>query len=245
MNQKEINKTIQNKIMDKSISSDEVIRFVKGECQTIALTPLTLGMLFEMYAEIDYDPDDPTSCFSREIPITELKNIHPGFESTNGCQWARSDGSYLGKKYIIKRPKKGGKVFAIQLDGPNRNSIKRFRGIRKDIRDEISKQRCVVLDVSSNIEVDHKNGKYDELSNILLEDQKISDFQPLSKAANDAKRQHCKDCIQSGKRYDARKLGYKEGWVVGDENTSPCIGCYWYDPKRFNELISKDYNKKK
>ncbi len=245
MNQKETNKLIQNKILDCSVSSDEVIRFVKGECQTIALTPLTLGMLFEMYADIKYDPDDPTSCFSREIPISELKNIHPGFESTNGCQWARSDGSYLGNKYKIKRPKVGGKVFAIQLDGPNSNSVKKFRGIRKDIRDIISKQRCVILDVSSNIEVDHKNGKYDELSNIQLDEQKINDFQPLSKAANDAKRQHCKDCVRSGKRYDARKLGYKEGWVVGDENTSPCIGCYWYDPKRFNELISKDYNKTK
>lgn len=56
---------------------------------------------------------------------------------------------------------------------------------------------------------------------------------------------HSKDCIKTGKRYDARRLGYKEGWVVGDENTSPCIGCYWYDPKRFNQLISKDYKKEK
>ena len=245
MDAKEINKKIQDMITDNSILSDEVIRFVKGNCQTIALTPLTLGMLFEMYAEVKYNPDDPTSCFSREIPVTELKNIHPGFESTNGCQWARSDGSYLGNKYIIKRPKYKGKVYAIQLDGPNHNSVKKYRGIRKDIRDIISKQKCAVLDIGSNIEVDHKNGKYNELNNISLEDQKISDFQPLSKAANDAKRQHCKECIQLGKRYDARQLGYKEGWVVGDENTSPCIGCYWYDPKRFNELISKDYNKTK
>lgn len=230
-------------IQNEAIQPDEVIRYVKGECQTIALTPLTLGMLFEMYAGVKYDADDPTSCFSQEIPISELKNIHPGFESTNGCQWARSDNSYLGKRYKIKRPKVGGKVAAIQLDGPNHNSIKKYRGIRQDIRDEILKQRCVVLDVGSNIEVDHKNGKYDELSNIAPDEQKASDFQPLSKAANDAKRQHCKECIKQGKRYDARRLGYKEGWVVGDENTAPCIGCYWYDPKRFNELISNDYNK--
>ena len=228
-----------------SVPQDEIIRFVKGECQTVSLTPQTLGMLFEMYADVKYDALDPTSCFSREIPISELKNLHPGFESSNGCQWARSDGSYLGKKYKIKRPQKGGKVFSVRLDGPNANSVKKHRGIRQDIRTEISKQRCVVLDVGSSIEVDHKNGKYDELSNIELENQKIDDFQPLSKAANDAKRQHCKDCIKTGKRYDARRLGYKEGWVVGDENTSPCIGCYWYDPKRFNQLISKDYKKEK
>lgn len=245
MTAKEINKKIQEMISSDSVPQDEIIRFVKGECQTVSLTPQTLGMLFEMYADVKYDALDPTSCFSREIPISELKNLHPGFESSNGCQWARSDGSYLGKKYKIKRPQKGGKVFAVRLDGPNANSVKKHRGIQQDIRAEISKQRCVVLDVGSSIEVDHKNGKYDELSNIELENQKIDDFQPLSKAANDAKRQHCKDCIKTGKRYDARRLGYKEGWVVGDENTSPCIGCYWYDPKRFNQLISKDYKKEK
>lgn len=245
MTSKETNKKIQDMILNPDISTDEVIRFVKGECQTVALTPLTLGMLFEMYADVHYDENDPTTCFSREIPISELRNIHPGFESTNGCQWARSDGSYLGKKYKIKRPKSGGKVSAIQLDGPNHNSVKVYRSIRKDIRDEIVRKRCVVLDIGSNIEADHKNGKYDELSNIELENQKMQDFQPMSKAANDAKRQHCKQCIRDGKRYDARRLGYKEGWVVGDANTSTCPGCYWYDPKRFNELISKNYDKRK
>lgn len=245
MTRTEINKKIQSMINDNSVCSDEVIRFVKGDCQTISLTPQTLGMLFEMYAEVDYNPDDPITCFSREVPIAELKNIHPGFESSNGCQWARSDNSYLGKKYKIKRPQKSGKVFAIQLDGPNNNSLKQFRGIKKEIRDILSTQKCSILDVSSNIEIDHKNGKYNDLTNISLDNQKLSDFQPLSKAANDAKRQHCSQCVKTGKRFDARKLGYKEGWVVGDENTAPCIGCYWYDPKRFNQLISKDFNKTK
>ena len=242
---KEINKIIQEMIKNPEIKSDDVFRFVKGECQTAVLTPQTLGMIFEVYAGIEYDENDPTSCFSKEIQISELKNIHPGFESTNGCQWARSDNSYLGKRYIIKRPRKSGKVFAIQLDGPNKNSIKKYRAIRKDIQDDIRSQRCVILDISSNIEVDHKNGKYNELANIELKDQKAEDFQPLSKAANDAKRQHCLQCIKEGKRYDARKLGYKEGWIVGDEKTLTCAGCYWYDPKRFNELISKEFIKTK
>ncbi|MBQ6555394.1 MAG: hypothetical protein IJL89_09185 [Firmicutes bacterium] len=244
MTAKEVNNKIQ-KMIRSNFQADEIIRYIKGECQTVNLTPQTLGMIFEMYAEVKYDEKDPTTCFSREIQITELKNIHPGFESTNGCQWARSDGSYLGKRYKIKRAKMGGKVSAVQLDGPNNNSVKKHRSIRQDIKDTIRTQRCVVLDVNSNIEVDHKSGKYDELSNIVSSSQKESDFQPLSKAANDAKRQHCKECIRKGKRYDARRLGYKEGWVVGDENTAPCIGCYWYDPKRFNELISKDFNKTK
>lgn len=241
---KEINKKIQTMVLERE-NIDSIIRFVKGNCQNINLTPMTLGMLFEAYADVRYDENDPTSCFSKEVPIAELKNIHPSFESTNGCQWARSDGSYLGKKYKIKRPQKNGKVVAVQLDGSNRNSVKKYRVIRKDIRNFILPQRCAVLDIHSNIEVDHKSGRYEDLSNITPADQKIEDFQSLSKAANDAKRQHCRECVRTGKRYDAKRLGYKESFVVGDENTSTCAGCYWYDPQRFNQLISKDFVKAK
>lgn len=201
--------------------------------------------LIEAYAGAEYDENDPTSCFSREIPVAELKNIHPSFESTNGCQWARSDGCYLGKRYKIKRPKQGGKVVAVQLDGPNRNSVKKHRGVRADIKAALSGRPCAILDVRSSVEIDHKNGRYDDLSNLSAESQRIDDFQPLSKAANDAKRQHCKECVRTGKRYDARRLGYKEGFVVGDENTTVCHGCCWFDPKRFNRLISKDFVKQK
>lgn len=241
----DINKTIQNMILSGQYTTDQILRFIKAECQSVQLTPMTLGMIFELYVGITYDENDSTSCFSRSVSISELKNIHPGFESTNGCQWARSDGSYLGKRYKIKRPKHGGKVVSVQLDGPNENSIKKYRSIRKDIREKILKERCVILDVSSNIEVDHKDGRYHSLANINLDTQKENEFQPLSKAANDAKRQHCIECIKTGKRYDARRLGYKESFIVGDEDTSSCHGCYWYDPKKFNECISKQFVKEK
>lgn len=240
-----INKKIQHMILSPEISRENVLRYVKGECQTVQLTPQTLGMLFELYAEVQFDESNPLTAFSAEITIDELKNIHPGFRSTNGCQWARSDGGYLGKKYKIKRIHQGGKVYSIKLDGPNEDSVKKYRGINPKIRKTILQGRCVILDTSVNIEVDHKNGKYNSLTNLELSTQKLSDFQPLSKAANDAKRQHCQICIKTGKRYDARKLGYKEAFIVGDENTSPCPGCYWYDPKRFNEVISKNFDKNK
>ncbi|MBQ5330028.1 MAG: hypothetical protein J6F31_02125 [Oscillospiraceae bacterium] len=109
MTDKEKNKKIQDMVSDPALGIDEIIRYVKGNCQSTSLTPTTLGMLFEKYADVKYDPTDPTSCFSEEIAIEELKNIHPGFESSNGCQWARSDNSYLGKKYIIIRTKKAEK----------------------------------------------------------------------------------------------------------------------------------------
>ena len=141
-NKNEINNKIQEMISSHEYDIDEIIRYVKGECQTIQLTPMTLGMIFEVYAGIKYNEDDPTSCFSKEIPIEELKNIHPNFESTNGCQWARSDNSYLGKKYKIRRPKKGGKVSAIQLDGPNENSEKIQRDKSRYQRKLNEKKMC-------------------------------------------------------------------------------------------------------
>ena len=75
-------------LQDKSILTDDIIRYVKGECRDIAFTPQTLGMLFERIAGVEYNEDDPMSCFSADISIDILANIHPSFRSTNGCQWA-------------------------------------------------------------------------------------------------------------------------------------------------------------
>ncbi len=239
---KSINQNIQTMIKSNK-KREQVLKYVKSKCQLVSLTPMTLGMLFELIADMHPDENDLTTFFSKKISIEELKNIHPGFESSNGCQWARSDVSYLGKKYVIKRIHKGNRVYEVQMDGPNKNSMKRYRFIRADIREYFVKQNCAILDISSNIEIDHKNGRYDELTNTSLETQKKSEFQPLCKAANDAKRQHCRECREKGKRYDARNLGFSFGWIAGDENTESCVGCYWYDPYVFNKKISADFNK--
>ncbi len=250
MAEKLIDKRIQEMIENPDINTNEIINYVHDQCQTEHLQPKTLGMIFETYAfrkyaTERYDPNDPRLFFSDEITIKELKDIHPDFQSANGCHWARSDQGYLGAKYIIKRKQLKGKVVSIRLDGSNKNSIKKCRTIRSDIKNNLKSKRCVILDISKNVEIDHKNGKYNELSQTSLSKQKEYEFQPLSKAANDAKRKHCKECNKTRKRYDAKRLGYKEGWIAGDENTPTCEGCYWYDPKKFNEIISKDFDKKR
>lgn len=239
-----VNKIIQNMITNGE-SIEKVLNYVKNDCKNEHLTPKTLGMLFELYADVKYDEDDPSSGFSRVVTVEELKNIHRDFVSTNGNHWARSDVNYLGKKYIIIRNKRSGKTFSVKLDGINNKSLKKNRKIRKDIRDKLSRQRCVILDIGTNIQVDHKDGHYDDPKNQDTSTQKESDFQPLSAAANDAKRSHCNNCIKEGKRYDATRLGYSQAFLYGDENTKSCQGCYWYDPKLFNKTISKDYKKEK
>ena len=75
------------------------------------------------------------------------------------------------------------------------------------------------------------------------EDQQLSDFQPLSKAANDAKRQYCKECRRTGIRYDAKKLGYPISYYAGGPNHNmeedACVGCYWYDPLEFKKHLKQ------
>lgn len=72
---------------------------------------------------------------------------------------------------------------------------------------------------------------------------RVSDFQALSKAANDAKRQFCKECMRTGIRYDAKQLGYQchtireEAKHNNEENA--CIGCYWYDPIEFRRHLQE------
>ena len=180
--------------------------------------------------------------FSSSILMEELEKYHHSFHTTNGGDWCRSNQSYLGKKYNIVRETKSGRIYAIKADGYNKK-IKINQSIRSDILKDIQSKRCVILDISTNIECDHKDGMKDDWRLNDKNYQKLEDFQPLSKTANDAKRQHCKKCIETGKRYDAKRLGYKESYILGTETSKTCVGCYWHDPKKFNEKISEKFNK--
>ena len=87
----------------------------------------------------------------------------------------------------------------------------------------------------------HYENKNVRLSYPIIE-KDISDFQPLSKAANDAKRQYCKECIRDGKRYDAKQLGYPmsfyKGTLVYDQFVG-CEGCFWHDPIEFRKHLKE------
>lgn len=163
--------------------------------------------LFEELAGIDEN-----GC-SRWVSVDEFVGKYQGLQLLNGAGWSRDDGTF-GKKYIIERDKSitpGNKTDAIRTVGFNNGDYSQH--IRADIKRQIQSQRCVILG-TSNPEVDHKNGMKNEDRVMRNEDQKLSDFQPLSKAANDAKRQFCKECIRTGIRYDAKNLGYPESIVM-------------------------------
>lgn len=197
-----------------------------------------LGILFEVIAAPDEDG------FSREVAMYELLAFHPNYRTKNGSTWCRDDQSYLGKKYKLKKSYASGSISGLKLEGFNKQ-LKIQQDIRPDIKRTITAKRCAILDISTNTECDHKDGKKDDWRMNDKAAQKLEDFQPLCKTANDAKRSHCATCKSTGKRYDARKLGYSESFTKGDFDTDNCQGCYWYDPIAFNAEISASFNKTK
>ena len=164
------------------------------------------------------------------------------FKSNNGCQWARK-GSKLDRRYNLTRFQakdlggSGNKVVAIKVDG-FRETIENH-SIPQSVRVSLQGKPCAVLGVlTSDMEIDHKNGKYN--NNEYQQD----DFQPFTKGVNDAKREHCKRCNATGCRFKASILGYSVDYIEGDENSLTCQGCYWNDPQKFNRIISAQYIKK-
>ncbi|MBQ1516627.1 MAG: restriction endonuclease [Clostridia bacterium] len=179
---------------------------------------------------------------TRWVSVDEFVGEYQGLQLLNGAGWSRDDGSF-GRKYIIERDKSitpGNRTDAIRTVGFSDNKYSSY--IDPVIKKAIQSKRCVVLG-TSNPEVDHKNGMKNEDRVMQNEGQKMSDFQPLSKAANDAKRQFCNECKSTGIRYDAKKLGYPMSYYAGgaehhfEENA--CVGCYWYDPLEFKKHLKE------
>ncbi|WP_455036269.1 hypothetical protein [Leptotrichia massiliensis] len=180
--------------------------------------------------------------YSRWVSISEFVGEYSGLIFGNGASWARKE-STIAKEYNVEFDRSltpGKTIDQIRLAGFNNNNFSQH--IRADIKREIRKQRCVVLG-TSNPEVDHKNGMKNEKRVMQNENQKLDDFQPLSKAANDAKRQFCKECRNSRLRFDAKKLGFPMSYYKGTANHNfeedACIGCYWYDPLEFKKHLKE------
>ena len=172
---------------------------------------------------------------SRLVSVDEFVGEYAVLITRNGGSWFRSSSS-LAKKFIILTEKKGNRTIAIKLDG-YRKDVVGSESVRADIIREIKKKRCLIIGTSLP-EPDHKNGRKDDLRVMNTKTQTIDDFQPLSTAANSAKRQICKECRQTGFRYDARNLGYPVAVVEGKyEKPLGCVGCFWYDPIAFRDKL--------
>jgi len=190
-------------------------------------------------------PDDQG--ISRWVNASEFSGEYSVLKLDNGLSWGRKS-STLAKKYNVETDKSrtpGNKIDRIRLNGFNTSTASQLtQSIRADIKKEIAAKRCVVLGTNTSCdhktEVDHKDGRKDDLTIMNTATQLLEHFQPLSKPANDAKRQFCKVCIESGIRYDAKKLGYTVSFTKGNEiytDEIGCHGCFWYDPIAFRQQL--------
>lgn len=134
--------------------------------------------------------------------------------------------SSLAKKYIVEFDKsitKGDSIDAVRLVGLRKGGTFN-QNIRKDIRDYYKDKRCVMLGVcgfseNTKIEIDHKDGRKEDWRVSNPSTQLLEDFQPLCKAANDVKRQICKECKLTGQRWDAQNIkGNPYSFYEGDNN---------------------------
>ncbi|MDO5017188.1 MAG: hypothetical protein Q4E10_02360 [Porphyromonas sp.] len=184
---------------------------------------------------------------SEWVDVNRFTGKYEALKLGNGFSWGRKH-SPLERKYIIEVDRsqtKGNGIDRIRLNGFN--GSKPFnQHIRADIRDYYKNANCVMLglrgtSVNTRIEIDHKDGRKDNDRISDINGQKITDFQPLSKAANDAKRQICKECKLTNKRWDAKNLlGNPFSFYEGDEDyKGTCVGCYQYDPVAYRYLSAK------
>jgi hypothetical protein len=177
---------------------------------------------------------------SRWVLASEFVGEYKDLQLGNGGTWCRAS-STLAKKFLVEFEKTitpGNSIDAVRLNGFNTQASFN-QNIRQDIKDFYKTKNCVMLGINGNsentkIEIDHKDGRKDDLRVSNPETQKQEDFQPLCKAANDVKRQICKKCKEENRRWDAKNIrGNPYSFYEGDEGYVEglgCRGCYQYDP---------------
>ena len=180
---------------------------------------------------------------TRWVSKDEFVGEYASLMFKNGADWCRKE-SLIAKTYNIEFDKSvtpGNSIDRIRLNGL-KDLEDGSQNIRSDIKKYYKTKRCVILG-TSNPEVDHKNGWKNDYKVMNTSTQKREDFQPLSKAANDAKRQFCKECRRTKKRFDAKSLGYPISFYAGDEEHDEtekgCVGCFWYDPLEFRKHLKE------
>ena len=131
--------------------------------------------------------------YSDWISLNELTEYAMSFKTRNGQQWCRSgvDGYVIEKEYV------NGAAAKFRLGGFIKQETNRTIPTSIKTWYKTNNPKCAILDVHSNNEIDHKDGTYE--NTVDVNKLTMDDFQPLSKSANDAKRQHCKICKDTGK----------------------------------------------
>lgn len=190
---------------------------------------------------------------SRWVMTSEFVDNYKELQLGNGGSWCRANSS-LAKKYKVEFDKTktpGNSIDAIRLNGFSNEQVFN-QNIRQDIKNFYKNENCVMLGIRGNsentkIEIDHKDGRKNDDMVSDVKTQRVEDFQPLCKAANDAKRQICRRCKETNKRWNAKNIkGNPYEFYEGDENYTDeqgCVGCYQYDPVEYRKSSIKKISK--
>jgi len=213
---------------------------------------------------------------SRIASTNEFINNYASLKFGNGADWCRMDGTFSKKyKYVVRKAngeitysyawkgeeydpkkieddfkhfesKKGNRITHIKVYGKAELENKNNRNIRQDIKEHFKKSLCVVCG-NSNIEIDHKNGLYNDPRVLNTKTQCIDDFQTLCRHCNQQKRQSIILTKKTGKRYKASNIPQLKtigiDFTSGNENfdiddINAMVGTYWYDPLDFFNKIT-------
>lgn len=144
-----------------------------------------------------------------------------------------------------KNPQKDNKIRFIKTYGLQNTIFN--RQINSNIKKELLKNgKCCVCGSSSDLEIDHKNGFYNDSRLYNVRTQKLSDFQVLCKHCNCQKRQVYKDMERTKLRFDATTIPmlkhFKIKYLNGNKYIDPKIvncdkGVFWNDPVKFMKTI--------
>lgn len=161
------------------------------------------------------------------------------FQCTNGVPYLRQ-GSFLTKKYSIQKyyTKNTGSLTRFRLNGFNASNAQRVSrsipvAVRRDVRMKYG-SRCVWCGSTDKLEIDHKDGRYTRAGSTM------GDFQLLCKSCNDKKRERCKKCSTTGKRYNVQEsvsstlynIPFTKGTCRFNKKIG-CRGCFLYDIEDF------------
>ena len=154
----------------------------------------------ELFLELA-EPDE--NGVSRWVAKTEFVGKYADLMFQNGWSWGRSDGA-LAKKFVLERFPKYGAIEKVRTAGFNTENLF-SQNIRSDIKNFYKDKNCVMLgvhgtSVNTRIEVDHKDGRKNDMRVSDMATQRLEDFQPLCKAANDVKYDPVEYRKQSAKR---------------------------------------------
>ena len=182
---------------------------------------------------------DKKTGVSEWVNIEELET-KVGFPlKGNGSPYFQKDRG-IGKMYALEKAysEKPKSLRSVRTVGyATYFQVQRAHKITEEVKRWFKGHPCSVCGTTHSLQIDHKDGGKQP-----IDKPTTSDFQVLCVHCNARKREVCKKCQDTGKRFDARILGFNSDYTTGsqkyDKQCPRCTGCFWNDPKYFRSMFT-------